>query len=111
MSKEQVEPGDLAVIVSVDQPEDIGDLGAFVNVLSPDGAEPGWWNIEAVSRPLRCFDLDTHEFIGMESTDMIIDGRHLRPIRDNPPGQDETLRWADVPRNDYVDAGFMPLGD
>ena len=120
MSKEQVEPGDMAIIRGWGQPANDGKLVAVKNQVfaretvmrSVDGVAHTFINesgckvfmVESLGGPL-------HLGGGHPSfTEVGVAASCLRPIR-NPPGPDETLRWADVPRNDYVDAGFMPLGD
>lgn len=120
MSTEQVKPGDLAVIVGGRCPENFGAVVRVGQRLSPR---------EAHTYHCTRGVLGLFVPVGNSSFEVTTEGRPLvalpsgrafrtrpyraaclRPIR-NPPGQDETLRWADVPRNDYADAGFMPLGD
>lgn len=118
MSREQVQPGDLAVIVGGRCP---ANVGAFVRVGEriesytlhyyrdvngrprPFVAEnPVVYEVTTAGRPL----------VAHPGGDLFntrpYNAARLRPIR-NPPGQDETLRWADVPRNDFCDTGFVPL--
>lgn len=118
MSTEQVKPGDLAVIVGS---RNVWNHGMLVEV-GEAIAYPAETPATDVHGEVHRYNVDKPAF-WITTTGRLLKGvdgtaftcgpcasRFLRPIR-NPPGQDETLRWADVPRNDYADAGFMPLGD
>jgi hypothetical protein len=77
-------PGDLAVVVAADNPENIGRI---VLVLG-QAHRPGTWVIRYHGHPGvtavgPCWEPWTYDY-------------ELRPIRDND-GEDETLTWAGKP--------------
>lgn len=96
-------PGDLAVIVTGETPQESEDLGKFVLVIeagdsySDEGDSRFYWRCESQSGPLWAYD----EFFGVKRwwrvTEAHISDGALRPIRPGE-GTDETLTWKEVPK-------------
>ncbi len=83
-------PGDLAVQISGDFPENIGSLYEVIDTYRCDRGE---WRVKAVSGAPKSnwrTRINVGEIVWCED-------RCLRPLRDND-GTDETLTWRDVPR-------------
>lgn len=96
-------PGDLAVIVRCDYPENVG---RFVRVVCrADGSEFAWyegeeWECEPAT-PVIGLNADGAKTWGLEPVCLF--DAHLRPIRDND-GEDEILRIAGKPVKEHSHA-------
>lgn len=79
-------PGDLAVVVRAEIPQDMVLVGRVTRVTSSYQYQGEWvWKYKG----RRLYDSDGSEILGLAD-------RHLRPLRDSDD-PDETLTWAGKP--------------
>lgn len=97
-------PGDLAIVIHCDFPENIGKLVTVAQRITDkyswyayDGEE---WECTPLS-PMYGWINDSKTWFELSNEPIAYLDAHLRPIRD-ADGCDETLAWADVPNKEVV---------
>lgn len=92
-------PGDLAVVVRAEIPQDMVLVGRVTRVTSSYQYQGEWvWKYKG----RRLYDSDGSEILGLAD-------RHLRPLRDSDD-PDETLTWAGKPADVVAHGAMVPAG-